>query len=233
VALRPFKNKSTIGAPRSSGADTKSTANLSSAFTDGTSAFILLQKTSKRSFDIIAATIGLILLSPIFFLSSLAIVLDSGAPIVNSRERRNYRNETFRVLKFRSTAMETINDDIPATSGVTRVGRVLRSTVIEELPQLINVLRGEMSIVGPRPYTKLPGEIFNKQIAQIAQRHNITPGLTGWAQVNGYWEQVDTFKAIQRRIEYDLYYVENWSLFLDMKIILMTLCSKKAYAIAE
>jgi lipopolysaccharide/colanic/teichoic acid biosynthesis glycosyltransferase len=235
VAVRPFKNKSTSGAPRTVSADTKSTANISPASTDGTSAFGLLQKTSKRSFDIIAATIALILLSPIFLLSSLAIVLGSGGSIVDSRVRRNYHNERFRVLKFRSTAMEIINDDIPVKSkalGVTRVGRILRSTGIEELPQLINVLRGEMSIVGPHPYTTLPTEIFNEQIAQIVQRSNITPGLTGWAQVNGCWEQLGTFKVMQRRIEYDLYYVENWSFLFDMKIILMTLCSKKTYAIA-
>jgi len=234
--VRPFKNKPTIGSPRSKSADAKSTANISPAFTHGTSAFFLLQKAAKRSFDIIAATIGLILLSPIFLLCSLAIVLDSRGPIIDARVRRNYGNETFRVLEFRSTAMENINDDTPATStglGVTRVGRVLRSTGIEGLPQLVNVLRGEMSIVGPHPYTTLPRKFFNEQIAQIVQRRNIKPGLTGWAQVNGCWEQVDTFKAMQRRIEYDLYYVENWSFALDMKIILMTLGSKKIYAITE
>ena len=118
---------------------------------------------------------------------------------------------------------------IKNNSRVTRLGRILRLTNIDELPQLINVLFGEMSLVGPRPHPTALNDLFNSMIGRFSRRHNVKPGITGWAQINGYRGVTDTLEKMQRRIEYDLYYIDNWSLMFDIKIIIMTLFSKKAY----
>ena len=112
---------------------------------------------------------------------------------------------------------------------VTSIGRILRRTNIDELPQLINVLRGEMSLVGPRPHATAHNDLFHEIIAPFSRRHNVKPGITGWAQVNGYRGETDVLEKMQRRIEHDLYYIDNWSFLFDLKIILMTLFSKRAY----
>ena len=112
---------------------------------------------------------------------------------------------------------------------VTRVGRIIRGTNIDELPQLINVMRGEMSLVGPRPHPTAQNTVFNNMIGRFSRRHNVKPGITGWAQVNGYRGQTDAVEKMQRRIEYDLHYIDNWSLLFDLKIIMMTLFSKSSY----
>jgi lipopolysaccharide/colanic/teichoic acid biosynthesis glycosyltransferase len=193
---------------------------------------LMFQRAAKRSFDIIVAILGLILLSPIVFVSSLAIMLDSRGPIIR---RHGYGNEAFRVLKFRSARGENIDRNIQVSGtplSLTRVGHILRSSGIDGVPQLINVLRGQMSIVGPRPYTTFPGSMFPEQTSRIS-RGSIKPGLTGWAQVNGYLDESSSLKVMRQRIECDAYYVENWSFLLDMKIILMTFFSKKAYVISE
>jgi lipopolysaccharide/colanic/teichoic acid biosynthesis glycosyltransferase len=117
-------------------------------------------------------------------------------------------------------------------SRITRVGRILRRTNIDELPQLINVLRGDMSIVGPRPHATAHNEMFQERILPFARRHNVKPGITGWAQVNGSRGETDTIEKMQERVEYDLYYIDNWSFLLDLKIIVMTLFSKKVYVSA-
>ena len=109
---------------------------------------------------------------------------------------------------------------------MTRVGRFLRRTSLDELPQLINVLRGEMSIVGPRPHsagTRTKGHLFEDVVDSYAARHRVKPGITGWAQVNGWRGETDTFEKIQRRVEYDLYYIDNWSIWLDLLIVAKTL----------
>ena len=112
---------------------------------------------------------------------------------------------------------------------VTIIGQILRRTSIDELPQLLNVLIGEMSIVGPRPHATTHNKMFEDQILPFARRHNVKPGITGWAQVNGYRGPANTIDKMQMRLEYDLYYIDNWSFLFDLKIILMTLFSKKAY----
>ena len=112
---------------------------------------------------------------------------------------------------------------------VTRVGRILRRTNIDELPQLLNVLSGEMSIVGPRPHATAHNTMFEEKIVPFSRRHNVKPGITGWAQVNGCRGETDTLEKMQRRLEHDLYYIDNWSFLLDLKIIFMTLFSKNAY----
>lgn len=112
---------------------------------------------------------------------------------------------------------------------VTRIGRILRRSSIDELPQLVNVLLGDMSIVGPRPHPISLNERFAAQISPFSRRHNVKPGITGWAQVNGYRGETDTLEKMQRRLEHDLYYIDNWSFLLDIKIILMTPFSRKTY----
>jgi Undecaprenyl-phosphate glucose phosphotransferase len=187
----------------------------------------------KRGFDIAAASLGLILFSPLLVVVAVAIKLDSRGPVLFRQMRHGYNNEVFRVLKFRS--MTTIEDGCAFTQAmrddarVTRVGRVLRSTNIDELPQLVNVLRGEMSIVGPRPHPVAMNQNFEQQISPLSRRHKVRPGITGWAQVNGYRGQTDTLEKMRRRYECDIYYIDNWSFALDVKIILMTLFSKSAY----
>jgi Undecaprenyl-phosphate glucose phosphotransferase len=187
----------------------------------------------KRAFDLIFATIGLIVLSPLYLVVSAAIKLDSPGPIFFRQTRHGFNNEEIRVLKFRSmTVMEDGGNFTQAAVNdprVTLVGRILRRTNIDELPQLINVLRGEMSIVGPRPHATAHNAFFNNMIAPFSRRHNVKPGITGWAQVNGFRGQTDTIEKMQRRIEHDLHYVDNWSFLFDIKIIVITLFSKQAY----
>jgi len=187
----------------------------------------------RRVFDVAAAIAGLILLSPLFVIVSLAIKFDSRGPVLFRQTRHGYNNEPIRVLKFRSmTVMEDGDNFRPAIrhdARVTRLGRILRRTSIDELPQLFNVLVGDMSIVGPRPHATAQNELFAEVISSFSRRHNVKPGITGWAQVNGYRGDTDTLEKMQRRVEHDLYYIDNWSLLLDLKIIILTFFSRKVY----
>lgn len=187
----------------------------------------------KRAFDLTFATIGLIVLSPLFLVVSIAIKLNSPGPVFFRNTRHGFNNDKIRVLKFRSmTSVEDGGKFTQATKNdprVTGIGRIIRRTNIDELPQLINVLHGEMSLVGPRPHATAHNALFNDVIAPFSRRHNVKPGITGWAQVNGYRGVTDVLEKMQRRIEYDLYYIDNWSFLFDLKIIMMTLFSKKAY----
>jgi Undecaprenyl-phosphate glucose phosphotransferase len=187
----------------------------------------------KRAFDVAAAIAGLILLSPLFVIVSLAIKLDSRGPVLFRQTRHGYNNEPIRVLKFRSMTVMEDGDNfrqvIRNDPRVTRLGRILRRTNIDELPQLFNVLVGDMSIVGPRPHATAHNNLFVEVISSFTRRHNVRPGITGWAQANGYRGDTDTLEKMQRRVEHDLYYIDNWSLFLDLKIIVMTLFSRKVY----
>ena len=187
----------------------------------------------KRTFDIVAAGLGLVVLSPLLLVVALAIKLDSRGHVLFRQTRHGYNNDTINVFKFRSMSVTedghacrqaTKND-----ARVTRMGRLIRRTNIDELPQLINVLLGQMSLVGPRPHPIALNILFQQQISPLSRRHNVRPGITGWAQVNGYRGETDTLEKMQRRIECDLYYIDNWSFLLDVKIILMTLFSKRAY----
>jgi len=171
--------------------------------------------------------------SPVFVIISLAIKLDSCGPVLSRQTRHGYNNEIIRVLKFRSmTVMEDGDNFTPVIrhdQRVTRLGRFLRRTNIDELPQLFNVLVGDMSIVGPRPHAIAQNEAFAVLISSFWRRHNVKPGITGWAQVNGYRGDTDTLEKMQRRVEQDLYYIDNWSLLFDLRIILLTLFSRKVY----
>ena len=187
----------------------------------------------KRAFDLVCATVGLIVLSPLFLVVSIAIKLDSRGPVFFRQIRHGFNNEEINVFKFRSmTCMEEGHNFKQAVENdprVTSTGRIIRSTNIDEFPQLINVLRGEMSIVGPRPHATAHNFLFTDLITPFSRRHNVKPGITGWAQVNGYRGATDTFEKMQRRIEFDLQYIDNWSFLFDMKIIAMTVFSKSAY----
>lgn len=187
----------------------------------------------KRLFDLFAATTGLIVLTPLYLFVAIAIKLDSPGPVFFRQMRHGFNNEPIRVFKFRTmTALEERDEFTQAVKNdprVTRIGRVLRRANIDELPQLINVLQGNMSIVRPRPHATAHNNLFQSKIAPFSRRHTVKPGLTGWAQVNGFRGETDTLEKMQRRVEHDLYYIDNWSFLLDIKIILLTLLSKRAY----
>lgn len=195
----------------------------------------LRDRVLKRATDIAAAiTLGIMVL-PLLVIVSILIKLDSKGPVLFRQVRHGFNNEPIRVLKFRT--MTTFDDSpqefrqaVRGDSRVTRIGRILRRTNIDELPQLINVLKGEMSMVGPRPHAVAHNQMYADQICRMSRRHNVKPGITGWAQVNGFRGETDTIEKMQKRVEYDLYYVDNWTLVFDLKIMIMTVLSKSAYA---
>ncbi len=185
----------------------------------------------KRAFDLCGAVAGLLLLAPLFAVIALWIKLDSPGAVFYRQERRGFNGETFHIWKFRSmTVAESGRQMTQVRAGdtrITRIGAFIRKTSIDELPQLINVLRGEMSLVGPRPHALMHDDEFGHQLAQYAHRQRIKPGITGWAQVNGFRGETSTFERVQGRTEHDLYYIDNWSIFLDCWIVLLTVFSPK------
>lgn len=185
----------------------------------------------KRALDMIGAGVGLLLLSPILVLVALLIRLDSPGPILFRQERRGFNGRIFHILKFRTmNVMEdgrSMRQAVKNDPRITRVGAVLRRTNLDELPQLVNVLRGEMSLVGPRPHAVSHDAELARKFAQYAQRQRIKPGITGWAQVNGYRGDTSTQEQIEGRTLHDLYYVENWSALLDIWIMVLTVFSRR------
>jgi exopolysaccharide biosynthesis polyprenyl glycosylphosphotransferase len=194
------------------------------------SAFEVLQK---RIFDLIVATGALIVLAPALAAIALLIRLDSPGPVFFRQRRYGFNQQPFRIIKFRT--MTTLDDGEVVRQvcrndhRVTRIGRWLRRWNIDELPQLINVLRGEMSLVGPRPHALSHDREYEQRISLYARRHNVRPGITGWAQVNGLRGEIDTDEKLRRRVDCDLYYIDNWSMLLDLKILLYTVFSRRAY----
>ncbi|MCR5753399.1 MAG: undecaprenyl-phosphate glucose phosphotransferase [Acetatifactor sp.] len=177
----------------------------------------------KRAMDIAGALFGLLITSPIMIVSAILVKLSSPGPIIFKQERVGLHNKTFYMYKFRSMELQNPGEEKKAWTvkndpRVTAVGKVLRRTSLDELPQLFNILKGDMSLVGPRPERPLFVEKFKEEIPRYMVKHQVRPGLTGWAQVNGM--RGDT--SIKKRIEYDIYYIENWTLGFDIKIILMT-----------
>ena len=177
----------------------------------------------KRIVDIGGSIFAIILFSPIMLITAIAIKLTSPGPLIYKQERVGLHNQTFQMYKFRSMEVQdpsiekkgwTIKND----PRVTPIGKIIRSTSIDELPQLFNILKGDMSLVGPRPERPFFVEKFREEIPRYMVKHQVRPGLTGWAQINGY--RGDT--SIRKRIEHDLYYIENWTLGLDFKIIFLT-----------
>ena len=186
----------------------------------------------KRSLDIIGAVVALILFSPLMLITALIIKLTSKGPVIYAQERVGLHNRPFKMFKFRSMYVQRPEEELSrwTTKGdprVTPIGRIIRRLNIDEMPQFINVLKGDMSLIGPRPERPQFVEKFKEEIPRYMIKHQVRPGLTGWAQVNGY--RGDT--SIQKRIEYDLYYIENWTLGLDVKILFMTVFKgfKNAY----
>ena len=181
----------------------------------------------KSAFDRLTAGLFCLLLSPLFLILALLIKLTSPGPVFFKQQRNGIGGESIGILKFRSMKMheekkgqvtQATEDDVR----VTAVGRFLRRTSLDELPQLLNVLRGEMSLVGPRPHAVEHTDFYKTRIPKYMLRHKVKPGITGWAQVNGYRGQTDTREKMALRIEHDLWYIQNWSLWLDIKILLMT-----------
>ena len=187
----------------------------------------------KRLMDFTAALFGLILLAPLFAVIAVLIKSESKGPVFFVQHRLGFNQKPFRILKFRSMTTMDNGPVIHQVTGddarVTALGRFLRRTNIDELPQLLNVLKGDMSLVGPRPHAVAHDQEFERVIARYARRHNVRPGITGWAQINGYRGITDTEEKIRGRLEHDLYYIDNWSLGLDLRILLATFFSKRAY----
>lgn len=187
----------------------------------------------KRSLDLFLACFGLLVLAPLFAVAALAIKFESAGPVIYRQARRGFNGETFMIWKFRSmSVMESGHSMVQARRGdarITRVGRILRASSIDELPQLINVLLGQMSIVGPRPHAISHDDQLGKVLATYAHRQRIKPGITGWAQVNGYRGETDTFDSVEGRTLHDLYYIDNWSMILDLWIIVLTVFSLRTY----
>jgi Undecaprenyl-phosphate glucose phosphotransferase len=183
----------------------------------------------KRSLDLILALAATIILLPLLAIVAIIIKLDSEGPILFTQARNGFTNRAFRIVKFRT--LNTLEDGTNIKqvtrndSRVTRVGRLLRQTSIDELPQLWNIIRGDMSIVGPRPHATAHNSQYGKLIANYAFRHHVKPGLTGWAQINGFRGETCTVELMKRRVELDLWYIDNWSLWLDVKIIARTFVS--------
>lgn len=177
--------------------------------------------------DKVLAAIAVILLSPIMILVALAVAIESPGPILFRQKRFGFNNQEFSVLKFRS--MTHANDPEAGTrqasrndARVTRVGRFIRRTSLDELPQLFNVLNGTMSLVGPRPHTVQHNKQYAQEIDGYFARHKVKPGITGWAQVNGLRGETNTLEKMEYRVRYDIYYIENWSLFFDLEILILT-----------
>jgi len=181
---------------------------------------------SKRFVDIVGASLGLIILAPLMLLSAVAIRGDSSGPVFFRQRRNGFNAEQFSIFKFRTmTVMEDGAAVVQAKRidpRVTRVGRVLRRSSIDEVPQLLNVLRGEMSLVGPRPHAIAHDDHYGDLLSDYAFRHHVKPGITGWAQVNGYRGETARVKQMKGRVDRDLWYINNWSLLLDFKILFLT-----------
>ena len=187
----------------------------------------------KRVFDVVVASLLLTLLLPVFALIAVLIKLTSRGPVLFRQRRHGFNQSEFRIYKFRT--MTTLDDGAVVRQAtrddvrITRIGRVLRRRNFDELPQLLNVLAGHMSLVGPRPHAVAHNNEYEEKIRLYARRHNVKPGITGWSQVNGYRGETDTIDKMRMRVEHDLYYIDNWSLPFDVKILLMTIFSPEAY----
>ena len=184
----------------------------------------------KWLFDKVAALCALIVLSPIMIAAAIAVKLDSPGPVFFKQKRHGFNNELIEIYKFRSmrTDMADATASRLVTKGdprVTRVGKFIRKTSIDELPQLFNVLRGELSMVGPRPHAlaaKADNQLYYEAVEGYFARHKVKPGITGWAQIHGWRGETDTVDKIMQRVQHDLYYIEKWSILLDLYILVMT-----------
>ena len=173
------------------------------------------------------ALIILVLISPLLALISLAVKLTSQGPVFFKQQRLGWDGKIIKVYKFRTMYQhQEVNGKVTQAKAndarITPLGRFLRRTSLDELPQFINVLQGRMSIVGPRPHALAHNDEYKYKIHTYMQRHYVKPGITGWAQINGWRGETDTLDKMQKRIDYDLYYINHWSLWFDLKIIFLT-----------
>lgn len=184
----------------------------------------------KRGFDIFFSCLALFMLAPLMLVTAIAIRMESKGPVIFRQKRFGFNNEVIEVLKFRSMYTEMTDHDAKKVvtkndPRVTRVGRFIRKTSIDELPQLVNVLKGELSLVGPRPHAvnaHTENQLWDEVVDGYFGRHKVKPGVTGWAQINGWRGEVDSEEKIRRRVEHDLYYIENWSVLFDLYILMLT-----------
>lgn len=185
-----------------------------------------LERVAKRVLDVVTAATSLVLLSPLLILAAIAIRLESRGPVIFRQRRHGFNGQSFTIYKLRT--MKVLEDGaavVQATEKdprVTGVGRFLRAYSIDELPQLLNVLQGHMSMVGPRPHALIHDYEYGRMIANYAFRHHVKPGMTGWAQVHGYRGGTPRLELMERRVAFDLWYIDNWSLTLDISIMLRT-----------
>lgn len=185
---------------------------------------IMRNRAAKRAVDLIGATVAIILFSPVMLLTVLVVALTEEGSVIYRQERVGLHNQVFYMYKFRSMIMQDEEKEKAEWSTrndprITPVGKLIRRTSIDELPQLFNVLKGEMSLVGPRPERPQFVQKFRDEIPRYMVKHQVRPGMTGWAQINGYRGNT----SIEKRIEYDLYYIENWTIVFDMKILILTI----------
>ena len=184
----------------------------------------------KRPFDLILTSVGLVFLAPAMALIALIVRIDSPGPVLFKQKRFGLDGQEIDIWKFRSMYHTACPDaDIRQAKlndrRVTRVGRFLRRSSLDELPQLINVLQGRMSLVGPRPHATQHSQRYRQEVAGYMLRHKIKPGITGWAQVNGWRGETDTLHKMKMRVEFDLAYMRNWSIWLDLRILQRTIAT--------
>lgn len=188
----------------------------------------------KRVFDLVGASVCIVLFSPVMLITAILIKLTSDGSLIFTQERVGLHNRPFKMYKFRSMEVQSKQEEKAGWTTkndprVTGIGKFIRKTSIDELPQLFNVLKGEMSLIGPRPERPQFVEKFREEIPRYMVKHQVRPGMTGWAQVNGYRGNT----SIKKRIDYDLYYIENWTMGLDIKILFLTVfkgfVNKNAY----
>lgn len=193
-----------------------------------------LNMIAKRCVDIVGAIVAIILFSPVMVIVTIAVKVTSEGPIIFSQERVGLHNRQFKMYKFRSMEIQAPVEEkngwtVKNDPRVTKIGKLIRKTSIDELPQFFNVLKGDMSLVGPRPERPFFVEKFKEEIPRYMIKHQVRPGITGWAQVNGYRGNT----SIRKRVDYDLYYIENWTMGFDIKILFLTIfkgfINKNAY----
>jgi undecaprenyl-phosphate galactose phosphotransferase/putative colanic acid biosynthesis UDP-glucose lipid carrier transferase len=184
------------------------------------------ERLAKRAMDIVIASTALIALLPMLVLTAIAIKLDGPGPVIFRQRRKGFNGQEFVMLKFRTMSVQedgaVVSQAMRDDPRVTAVGRLLRSASIDELPQLWNVLSGEMSLIGPRPHALAHDDYFQQVVSDYAFRHHVKPGLTGWAQCNGSRGATPSQEQIARRVKLDLWYINNWSLLLDIQILFKT-----------
>src|SRR5262249_35864616 len=176
--------------------------------------------------DVACSGAALFLAAPLMVMVAIAVKLDSAGPVIFRQRRHGFNGREFKIFKFRTMSVledgATVVQAQQADKRVTRVGRVLRETSLDELPQLLNVLLGDMSFIGPRPHALAHNHYYEAIIADYAFRHHVKPGITGWAQVNGCRGETAHIEQMHKRVQLDLWYINNWTVLLDMKILMRT-----------